>query len=137
MPEGIIGVVWAFCLGLAAASGALVGAILGLITHLRHRAIAAFMSLGAGVLLSAASFRVVYEALVLAGAASTVAGILVGAATFSIANAALATAEKQRVSAAANASGSPLKSRRRAAAPPLGSAPRLMLCRRRWSLASP
>jgi hypothetical protein len=24
-----------------------------------------------------------------------------------------------------------------AAAPPLGSAPRLMLCRRRWSLASP
>ena len=48
MPEGIIGAVWAFCLGLAAASGTLVGAILGLITHLRHRAIAAFMSVGAG-----------------------------------------------------------------------------------------
>ena len=52
MPEGIIGVVWAFCLGLAAASGAIVTAILGLRTHLRHRAIAAFMSVGAGVLLS-------------------------------------------------------------------------------------
>ena len=46
MSEGIIGAVWAFCWGLAAASGALVGAVLGLVTHLRHRAIAAFMSLG-------------------------------------------------------------------------------------------
>ena len=79
MPEGIIGIVWAFCLGLAAASGALVGAILGLTTHLRHRAIAAFMSLGAGVLLSAASFKVASEALMLAGAASAVAGMVAGA----------------------------------------------------------
>ena len=54
----------------SAASGALVGAILGLTSHLRHRAIAAFMSLGAGVLLSAASFKVASEALMLAGAAS-------------------------------------------------------------------
>jgi zinc transporter, ZIP family len=67
MPEGIIAVVWAFCWALAAASGALVGAILGLITPLRHRAIAAFMSLGAGVLLSAASFKVTSEVLMLAG----------------------------------------------------------------------
>jgi ZIP family zinc transporter len=96
MPEGIIGAVWAFCWGLAAASGALVGAILGLITHLRHRAIAAFMSLGAGVLLSAASFRVASEALMLAGAASAVAGIVAGAATFSIANAALVTANDRK-----------------------------------------
>jgi zinc transporter, ZIP family len=65
MTEGLLGVVWAFCWGSAAASGALVGAILGLITRLRHRAIAAFMSLGAGVLLSAASFKVAYEALML------------------------------------------------------------------------
>ena len=96
MPESIIGAVWAFCLGLAAASGALVGAILGLMTHLRHRAIAAFMSLGAGVLLSAASFRVVSEALMLAGAASAVAGIVAGAATFSIANAVLVTAKDRK-----------------------------------------
>jgi zinc transporter, ZIP family len=88
--------VWAFCWGLAAASGALVGAILGLIARLRHRAIAAFMSLGAGVLLSTASFRVAYQALMLAGAASAVGGIVAGAATFSIANAALATANDRK-----------------------------------------
>jgi ZIP family zinc transporter len=96
MPEGIMGAVWAFCWALAGASGALVGAITGLITHLRHRAIAAFMSLGAGVLLSAASFKIASEALMLAGAASTVAGIVAGAATFSIANAALATANDRK-----------------------------------------
>jgi ZIP family zinc transporter len=96
MPEGILGVVWAFCWGSAAASGALVGAILGLITHLRHRGIAAFMSVGAGVLLSAASLKVSFEALMLAGAASTVAGIVAGAATFSIANAALAAAKDRK-----------------------------------------
>ena len=96
MPEGIMGAVWAFCWGVAAASGALVGAILGLITHLRHRAIAAFMSLGAGVLLSIASVKVASEALMLAGAASTIGGIIAGAATFSIANAALVTAKDRK-----------------------------------------
>jgi zinc transporter, ZIP family len=96
MAEGIMGAVWAFCWGLAAASGALVGGVLGLITRLPHRAIAAFMSLGAGVLLSAASFKVAYEALMLAGAASTVGGIVAGAATFSIANAALASAKDRK-----------------------------------------
>src|SRR5918999_2177784 len=96
MTEGILGAVWAFCWGSAAASGALVGVILGLITQLRHRVIAAFMSLGAGVLLSAASFKVASEALVSAGAASTVAGIIAGATTFSIANAALATANDRK-----------------------------------------
>lgn len=96
MSETIIAAVWAFCLGLTAASGALVGAILGLITKLQHRAIAAYMSLAAGVLLSAASFRVVYDALLLAGPASTVAGIVAGAATFSIANAALVSAKDRK-----------------------------------------
>ncbi|PVE22773.1 ZIP family zinc transporter [Microvirga sp. KLBC 81] len=96
MPEGVMGAVWAFCWGVAAASGSLVGAILGLITNLRHRSIAAFMSLGAGVLLSAASFKVASEALILASAASTVGGILAGAATFSIANAALVTARDRK-----------------------------------------
>ena len=96
MPEEIMGAVWAFCWGVAAASGALVGAILGLVTHLGHRAIAAFMSLGAGVLLSAASFKVASEALILAGAASTTGGMIAGAATFSIANAALAAAKDRK-----------------------------------------
>jgi ZIP family zinc transporter len=96
MPEGIAGAALAFCWGLAAASGAFLGSILGLMTPLSHRAIAAFMSLGAGVLLSAASFKVVSEALVLAGAASTVGGIVAGAATFSIANALLALANDRK-----------------------------------------
>jgi len=96
MTEGILGAVWAFCWGLAAASGALVGVVLGLISRLRHGAIAAFMSLGTGVLLSAASFKVASEALISAGAASTVGGIVAGAATFSIANVALATANDRK-----------------------------------------
>ena len=96
MPEGIMGAAWAFCWGAAAASGVLVGTILGLTTNLRHRAIAAIMSLGAGVLLAIASVEVASEALMLAGAASTVGGIVAGAATFSIANAALVTAKDRK-----------------------------------------
>lgn len=96
MLEGIMGAAWAFCWGAAAASGVLVGAILGLATNLRHRAIAAIMSLGAGVLLSIASVEVASQALMLAGAASTVGGIVAGAATFSIANAALLTAKDRK-----------------------------------------
>jgi hypothetical protein len=49
MPEEVMGAVWAFCWGLAAAPDVLLGAVLGLTTSLRHRAIAAIMSLGAGV----------------------------------------------------------------------------------------
>ena len=89
MPEAIMGAAWAFSWGVVAACGALGGAILGLTTNLGHRAIAAFMSLGAGVLLSAASFKVASEALILAGAALTTVGMIAGAATFSVANAAL------------------------------------------------
>jgi ZIP family zinc transporter len=63
---------------------------------LRHRAIAAIMSLGAGVLLAVASIEIASEALMLAGAASTVGGIVAGAATFSIANAALVTAKDRK-----------------------------------------
>src|SRR5215211_5666061 len=96
MPQGMMGAVWAFCWGAAAASGVLVGAILGLTMKFRHRAIAAIMSLGAGVLLSIASIQIASEALVLAGAASTVSGIVAGAATFSIANAALVTAKDRK-----------------------------------------
>ena len=96
MLEGPMGVVWAFCWGLAAASGALVGVILGLVTHLPHRAIAGIMSLGAGLLLSAASADVAAGALMLLGAASTAGAIVAGAATFSIANAALVAARDRK-----------------------------------------
>ena len=134
MPEAIMGAVWAFSWGVVAASGALVGAILGLTANLRHRAIAAFMSLGAGVLLSAASYKVASEALILAGAAFTTVGMIAGAATFSVANAALV---RGRDHVAGNASPSPRKPRCPAVEPRLRSAPYLMRCRRRWSLASP
>src|ERR671916_1328421 len=96
MPEGLMGALWAFGWGVAAASGALVGAILGLVARLRHRSIAAFMSLGAGVLLSAASLKIASDALMLVGAAFTTGGIIAGAATFSIANAALVGAKDRK-----------------------------------------
>ena len=96
MPEGVMGTMSAFWWGLAAASGVFAGLILGLTTRLPHRAIAAIMSLGAGVLLSAASIELASKALTLAGAASTFGGIIAGAATFSIANAALAAARDRK-----------------------------------------
>jgi zinc transporter, ZIP family len=96
MPEGIMEALWAFCWGVAAASGLLVGAVMGLRMRLSHRAVAVMMSLGAGLLLSLASVQVASEALMLAGAASTAGGIVAGAATFSIANAALASAKDRK-----------------------------------------
>lgn len=98
MPEGITGAVWAFCWGLAASSGVLAGAILGLVTQLPHRAIAIIMSFGAGVLLSVASIstKIASEAVIVTGAVSTAGGIIAGAAMFSIANATLATAKDRK-----------------------------------------
>jgi len=96
MPEAITGPGWAFWWGLAAASGVLGGTILGLITKLPHRFIAAIMSFGAGVLLSAASIKIASEALIAAGALFTGGGIVTGAAVFSIANATLATAKDRK-----------------------------------------
>ena len=96
MAEEITRAVWAFSWGLAAASGVLAGTILGLITRLPHRAIAAIMSFGAGVLLSAASIKIASEALIIAGAVFTASGIIGGAAMFSIANAALAKAKDRK-----------------------------------------
>lgn len=96
MLEGPMGIVWAFGWGLAAASGALVGMILGLVTHLPHRAIAGIMSLGAGLLLSAASADVATGALMFLGATATAGAFVAGAATFSIANTALVAARDRK-----------------------------------------
>jgi ZIP family zinc transporter len=98
MPEGITGAVWAFCWGLAASSGVLAGAILGLVTQLPHRAIAIIMSFGAGVLLSVASIstKIASEAVIVTGTVSTAGAIIAGAAMFSIANATLATAKDRK-----------------------------------------
>jgi zinc transporter, ZIP family len=91
-----MGAVFAFLWGLVAASGLLAGAVLALVTDLSHRAIAATMSLAAGVLLSIASIKIASEALPLAGAASTVGGIIAGAAMFSIVNAVALASAKDR-----------------------------------------
>jgi ZIP family zinc transporter len=96
MPGQSIGALMAFGQGALAGAGVLVGAVLGLVTRLGHRAVAAVMSLGAGVLLSLASIGIASEALAAAGAAATVGGILAGAATFSVANAALTTARHRK-----------------------------------------
>jgi len=98
MPEGITAAVWAFCWGLAAGSGVLGGTLLALIARLPHRAIAAIMSFGAGVLVSAASFstKIASEALIVGGAVLAAAGIIAGAAMYSIANAALGTAKDRK-----------------------------------------
>lgn len=88
----MVGTLLAFSWGAAASSGILLGALLGLTTRLPHRAIAAIMSFGAGVLLSVASAEVASDALTSAGAVSTAAGFLAGAATFSVLNALLAGA---------------------------------------------
>ena len=98
MAEGITGAVWAFGWGLAAVSGVLAGAVVGLMARLPHRAIAAIMSFGAGVLVTAASLsvKIASEALVATGTAFTAGGIVAGAAMFSLANAALPTARDRK-----------------------------------------
>ena len=98
MPEGISGPMWAFWWGLAAASGVLAGTVLGLITRLPHRAIAAIMSFSAGVLVSAASIsiKIASEALIANGPVFTACGIVAGAAMFSLANASLSSARDRK-----------------------------------------
>src|SRR5262245_57646990 len=96
MLEGITGALWAFCWGLAAASGELGGMLLGLIVRFGHRTIAAIMSFGTGTLRSAASIKIASEALTAAGEAFTGGGIIFGATIFSIANATLTNARDRK-----------------------------------------
>lgn len=98
MPEEITGAASAFWWGLAATSGVLGGTALGLIAGLPHRAIAAIVSFGAGVLVSAASItaKIASDALIVAGAAMTAGGIIAGAAFFSSANALLPSAKDRK-----------------------------------------
>jgi ZIP family zinc transporter len=86
----------AFGWGLLASAGILAGVALGLLTNLTHRSIAAVMSLGAGVLLAAASVELATQALAAAGALLTAGSITAGAAGFSLANAGLAKAKDRK-----------------------------------------
>ena len=96
MQEAIAQLLWSFSWGLAAASGVLAGTILGLVARFPHRVVAAMMSVGAGVLLSAASIKIASEALLVAGAVLAGGGIVAGAAMFSIANAVLTSARNRK-----------------------------------------
>ena len=96
MSHALSGAAWAFCWGMLASAGLIAGALLGLATHFGHRAIAAVMSLGAGVLLSLASAEIASEALELIAPVIVLAGVLAGGAAFSIANAALASVKDRK-----------------------------------------
>ena len=136
MPEAITGAVWASH-GVWLRHPGRVGAILGMTGNLRHRAIAAFMSLGAGVLLSAASFKVASEALILAGAAFTTVGMIAGAATFSVANAALVRGRDRKRCGECKPQPSEAEVPGSGASIALGTLLDAVPDRRPWSLASP
>lgn len=72
--------------GALTASGILVGALLGLFARLRHSAIARSMSIGAGLLLAAASVELAAEVLKITPYVGILV-LLIGAASFSAGNA--------------------------------------------------
>lgn len=96
MPSDPAALAWAFGWGLVAGSGMVAGALLALVADLPHRAVAATMSLGAGLVLAAASVELAAESLRAAGAGVTAVGIVGGAAGFSLANAALVMARDRK-----------------------------------------
>jgi ZIP family zinc transporter len=73
-----------------AGSALLLGAAVGFFAELPARLVAAIMSLGAGVLISALSFELMEEALHRGGISATAIGFVGGAAVYSIANLVLA-----------------------------------------------
>lgn len=83
-----LGVVLAW--GGVSSAGLVVGALVGCFTRLSHRHIALTMSVGAGLLLAAASLELAADAIRVAGPMPAIASLLVGAAVMSAANALLA-----------------------------------------------
>ena len=70
--------------------GLLVGAIVGSFSRVPHHAIAAAMSVGAGLLLAGVSLKVAADAIRIAGPVAAALSLLLGAAVFSASNAVLA-----------------------------------------------
>ena len=77
---------WAGMWGLIAGSALLVGAAVGYFADVRQRWIAAVMSFGSGVLISALSFDLMDEAYQRGGYAATAVGFIAGAAAYTAAN---------------------------------------------------
>jgi ZIP family zinc transporter len=76
--------------GALSSAGLVVGAVVGAFSRLRHQAIALAMSVGAGLLLAAASLELATEAIRVAGPIPAVLSLLLGAMVLSAANAVLA-----------------------------------------------
>lgn len=72
--------------GLLAGSALVIGALIGYFTRISHRAIAAVMAFGSGVLISALSFDLVEEAHERGGFVAAAMGFLAGASLFTFAN---------------------------------------------------
>src|SRR5688572_7486129 len=76
--------------GALSSVGLMIGAVVGAFSRLSHGAIALAMSVGAGLLLAAASLELANEAIRIAGPVRAVSSLLLGAAVLSAANALLA-----------------------------------------------
>ena len=90
MPPSFGEISAAFGWGALSSVGLVVGALVGAFSRLRHHAIALAMSVGAGVLLAAASLELAAKAIRGAGAIPAVLSLLLGAVVLSAANALLA-----------------------------------------------
>lgn len=80
----------AFAWGAVSSVGLVAGAVAGSFSRLSHHAIALAMSVGAGLLLAAASLELAAEAIRIVGPLPAVVSLLLGAAVLSAANAVLA-----------------------------------------------
>jgi ZIP family zinc transporter len=72
--------------GLLGGSALLLGAVIGYLTPLPQRLVAAVMAIGAGVLISAVAFDLMDEAYAKGGFASTALGFVSGALAYTVAN---------------------------------------------------
>ena len=90
MPPNLGEVWFALAWGAVSSVGLIVGAVAGSFSRLSHRAIALAMSVGAGLLLAAASVQLAAGAVRFAGPVPAVVSLLFGAAVLSSGNALLA-----------------------------------------------
>ncbi|MBD0289098.1 MAG: ZIP family zinc transporter [Flavisolibacter sp.] len=86
MPQWLLAGMW----GLVAGSALIIGAAVGYFTSISQRWIAAIMSFGSGVLISALSFDLMDEAYKRGGFDSTAIGFVSGALVYTVANILLA-----------------------------------------------
>ena len=90
MPPSISEIWAATAWGAVSSIGLVIGALVGSFSRLSHHAIALAMSVGAGLLLAAASLELVAEAIQTAGPLPAVFALLLGAAVLSALNSLLA-----------------------------------------------